>query len=118
MSRHWKKFLSVLTLALPLPVLASSFSIESVGTSLGLGNADLRSTTLNVLNWVLGLMTLIAVAMIIFSGFIAATASEAERGERARRVITGAVIGLIIILLAWAVVLFVARSTANVTTGA
>lgn len=105
---------SLLLLA-PLSVAASSFSVESVGGSLGLGNADLRQTVLNVLNWVLGLLALIAVAMIIFSGFIAATSPDAERGERARRVVTGAIIGLIIVLLSWAVVLFVANTTANVT---
>lgn len=123
MAHHMKKkfstLLSVLFLGLlvvaPIGVIASSFSVESVGGSLGLGNADLKTTVLNVLNWVLGLLALIAVAMIIFSGFIAASSPDAERGERARRVITGAIIGLIIVLLAWAVVLFVTRTTANVT---
>ncbi len=93
----------------------TSFSIESIGSSIGLGGADLKQTTLNILQWVLGIMTLVAVSMIIFSGFIAATSSDAEKGEQARRVILGAVIGLIIVLLAWAIVLFVARTTANVT---
>lgn len=95
---------------------ATSFSVESIGQQVGLGDADLKTTILNILRWVLGIMTLIAVAMIIFAGFIAASSSDEDRAATARRVISGAVIGLIIILLAWAIVLFVARTTANVTT--
>lgn len=119
MSRH-KLHLAVLTilscLVVAQPVVAqTTFSIESVGSQLGLGDADLKETTLNVLRWILGIMALVAVAMIIFSGFIAVTSSDEDRAATAKRVIAGAVIGLIVILLAWAIVIFVARSTANVT---
>ncbi len=94
---------------------ASTFSIESVGQQIGLGSADAKTTAINIIRWVLGIPTLVAVVMIIFSGFIAATSADADRAATAKRVITGAVIGLIIVLLAWAVVLFVANTTANVT---
>lgn len=98
------------------PAIAqTTFSIESVGGQLGLGDADLRDTTLNVLRWILGIMALVAVAMIIFSGIIAATSSDEDRAATAKRVIAGAVIGLIVILLAWAIVIFVTRTTSNVT---
>ncbi len=93
----------------------TSFSIESVGGQIGIGQADLKQTTINVLQWVLGVLALVAVAMIIASIIIAATSSE--RAEAAKKTITGAVIGLIIVLLAWAIVLFVARTTGNVTAG-
>ncbi len=92
---------------------ATSFSIESVGGSVGLGNADLKTTVLNILQWLLGILALVAVTMIIASVVVAATNSE--RAEAAKKTITGAVIGLIIVLLAWAIVLFVANSTSNVT---
>lgn len=95
---------------------ASTFSIESVGGQIGIGDGDLKNTTLNIIRLVLGLMTLVAVTMIIISAIIAGTSSDEDRAATARRVISGAVIGLIIVLLAWAVVLFVARTTANVTT--
>lgn len=94
---------------------ATTFSVESVGSQVGLGSADAKTTVINILRWVLGIMTLVAVTMIIFAGFIAATSDSEDRAATARRVISGAVIGLIIILLAWAIVLFVARTTANVT---
>jgi hypothetical protein len=92
---------------------ATTFSIESV--DIGLGQADLKATTLNVIRWVLSIMTLVAVVMIIVSIIVAATSGESDRAEKAKKGIAGAVIGLIIILLAWAIVFFVARTTANVT---
>lgn len=110
---------SLAAIAMPMVAAhASSFSIESTGSSIGLGNADLKGTVLNVIRWLLGLMTLIAVTLIIYGGFVWLTAAgNEERVEKAKQIISAAVIGLIIILLAWAVVIFVARSTANLTAG-
>jgi Na+/proline symporter len=117
-----KKILPLLLIiVLVIPVLAhaqaTTFSVESVGSQVGLGSADAKTVVINILRWILGIMTLVAVAMIIFAGFIAATSDSEDRAATARRVISGAAIGLIIILLAWAIVLFVARTTANVTEG-
>lgn len=111
---------SVGMMALPLATFAqTSFSIESVGSSIGLGNADLKQTVINILNLALGLLALIAVVMIIIGGFTWLTAGgNEEKVDKAKKIISAAVIGLIIVLLAWAVVIFVARTTANVTTNA
>lgn len=108
---------AVATLVAPLPSMAqTTFSIESVGSKIGLGDADLKKTVLNILNLVLGLLTLVAVVMIIIGGFTWLTASgNEEKVDRAKKIISAAVIGLIIVLLAWAVVIFVARTTSNVT---
>ncbi len=105
--------------AAPLAVhaqTASTFSVESVGEQIGLGNADLKTTVINIIQWILGFMTLIAVVFIIYAGFVWLTAGGNEdRVEQAKRIISAAVIGLIVILLAWAIVIFVANTTANVT---
>ena len=110
----------VATLAVPATTFAftaTSFSIEQIGSQIGLGNADLKTTVLNIIRLVLGLMTLIAVVLIIYGGFVWLTAAGNEENvEKAKKIISAAVIGLIIILLAWAIVIFVARTTANVTT--
>jgi cytochrome bd-type quinol oxidase subunit 2 len=95
---------------------ATSFSVESVGSQIGLGDADLRQTVINILQLVLGLLSLIAVVMIIIGGFTWLTAGGNEdKVDKAKKIISAAVIGLIIVLLAWAIVIFVARTTANVT---
>ena len=106
--------------ALALPVAthaqATSFSIESIGSQLGLGTADLKQTVLNIVQLVLGLMTLIAVVLIIYGGFVWLTSAGNEDNiDKAKKIISAAAIGLVIILLAWAIVIFVARTTSNVT---
>lgn len=108
--------LGVLAL-LALPYAAhAQFTIESIGTQLGLGEADLKDTVLNILRWVLGLLALIAVIFVIYGGFIWLTSGGDEsKIDKAKKIISGAVVGLIIIILAWAIVIFVANTTANVT---
>ena len=113
---------SLVTAVALMPVIthaqgtATTFSVESVGSQIGLGDADLRETVINIIRWLLGFMTLIAVVFIIWGGFMWLTAGgNEERVEKAKQTITAAVIGLIVILLAWAIVIFVARTTANVT---
>ncbi len=123
---HMKKFAklamiagAVMAVATPVAVMAQDatpFSIESLQTKTGLKDTDLKKAVLNTLNLVLGLLTLVAVIMVIFGGFIWLTAAgNEEKVERAKKVISAAVIGLIIVLLSWAVVIFVARTTSNVT---
>lgn len=115
-----KQFVLALALLGPLALTtvvyaATPFSIENIGGSVGLGTADVKASVINILNWVLGILALVAVTMIIFAGFIAATASSEERGEVAKKVIAGALIGLVIVLLAWAIVTFAAGTARNVT---
>lgn len=111
-----KKFLlaTVISAGL-LPFAAHALSLENAGATLTLGTADLKGTVLNIVKLVLGLLGLIAVIMIIFSGIIAATSDNEDRAATAKKVIVGAVAGLVIVLLAWAIVTFVFRTTVNVT---
>ncbi len=105
-------------LAIPSIALAqaTTFTVENIGGSVGLGTADLKTTVINIIQWVLGILALVAVIMIIIAGFQWMTAAgNEEKVEKAKKVISAAVIGLIIVLLAWAIVIFVANTTANVT---
>lgn len=119
-----KKFTNLAVVAALLAVLVvpavaaaqTSYSIENVGGSVGLGTSDLKQTVVNVIQWVLGVLALVAVLMIIVGGFQWMTAAgNDERIDKAKKIISAAVIGLIIVLLAWAIVIFVAGTTANVT---
>ena len=102
--------------AMAMPVATSAVSFEDVGQTLTLGTADLKETVLNILNLVLGLLALIAVIMVIIGGFTWLTAGgNEEKVDKAKKIISAAVIGLIIVLLAWAVVIFVAGTTKNVS---
>lgn len=100
----------------PFSVLATPFTLEDIGTQVGLGTSDLKQTVLNIIQWVLSVLGLLAVTFIIYGGFVWLTAAgNEERIEKAKKVIGSAVVGLIIVMLAWAIVIFVAGTTKNVT---
>ena len=87
-----------------------------LGSTFGLGTTDLVGTIIRVVQWVLGLLGLIAVIMIMYGGFLWMTAGgNVDRIKKAKQTITRAVIGLIIILLAWAIVLFIVQAVENAT---
>lgn len=102
-------------LLMPLVASATAYTIaDDVGGTVGLGTSDLKTSVVNIISWVLGIMALVAVAMIIFAGFIAASSQGEERGEKAKQVIIAAIIGLVIILISWAIVVFVIGTSKNV----
>lgn len=100
-----------------LPATAHALSIDiGLGDTLGLGSSDLQETVIRIVQWALGLLALVAVIMIIVGGFQWMTAGgNEEKVDKAKKLISAAVIGLIIVLLAWAIVIFVIGVTSNVT---
>lgn len=115
-----KLFAGILTLAfVALPMVASAqVTIKSeTGTTFGLGTANLEDTVVQIVQWVLTLLGLIAVIMILYGGFVWLTAGgNEEKVASAKKIISAAIIGLIIVLLAWAIVTFVVQTTSEVTT--
>ena len=62
----------------------------------------------SIINFFLGLLGLIAVAFLIYAGVLMVTAGGEEKGvEKAKKIITYAVIGIVIILLSYTIVTFV-----------
>ncbi|MBI5037242.1 MAG: hypothetical protein HZC01_00830 [Candidatus Kerfeldbacteria bacterium] len=114
-----KKIITALTLAvvLVMPVVASAqVNIGNYGNTFGLGTADLESTVVNIVQWVLGFLGLIAVIMILYGGFVWITAGGNEdKVGTAKKIISAAVVGLIVVLLAWAIVTFVVNTADTVT---
>ncbi len=103
--------------SLPHPVAAqTAFTVEDLGTTLGLGSADLKDVVINVIKWVLGILALVGVVMLIYAGVLWMTsAGNAEKIDRAKRIIVSALIGLVIVLISWAIVTYVIRTFLNVT---
>jgi len=101
---------------LPQVVLAQVTIRSELGTTFGLGTADLEQTVITIVQWALGLLALVAVVIIIWAGFIWITAGgNDEKLEKSKKMITAAVVGLIVVLLAWAIVIFVVGATTNTT---
>ncbi|MFH1170964.1 MAG: pilin [bacterium] len=99
-----------------LPVAAHAISFENPSQSIGLGTSDLKSTVINIINWILGLLGIIAVIMILYAGFQWMTAGGNEdKVGSAKKIISAAIVGLIIILLSWAIVNFVLKTASNVS---
>ncbi len=105
---------SALTLVgLTLPAVAlAQVGTGNYGSTFGLGTADLESTVVNIIQWVLGFLGLIAVIFILYGGFLWLTSGGNEdKIAKAKKTITAAVVGLIVVLLAWAIVIFVVGQT-------
>ena len=108
--------MSIALLALPFVAFAQVGINTEFGTTFGLGTADLESTVVNVVQWVLGFLGLVAVIMILIGGFQWMTAGgNEEKVAGAKKVISAAVIGLIVVLLAWAIVIFVVSQTSDLS---
>ncbi|MFH0829176.1 MAG: Ig-like domain-containing protein [Candidatus Kerfeldbacteria bacterium] len=100
-------------------VHATPYTIaDDIGGSVGLGTADLKTTVINIIKWVLGILALVAVSFIIYGGFIWLTAAgNVEKIQKAKRIIINAVIGLVIVLISWAIVIFVTKFITGATSG-
>jgi len=90
---------------------------RSWGEEAGLPTRNLRDTASSIVQWLLGLLAFVAVVMIIIGGFWWMTAGgNDEKVGKAKNMIQAAVIGLVIILLAWAITIFVIEVVENAQT--
>ncbi|MBI3963533.1 MAG: Ig-like domain-containing protein, partial [Candidatus Kerfeldbacteria bacterium] len=96
---------------------AAQVTIDTgIGQTFGLGTADLQQTIINVVQWALGMLALVGVVMIIYGGIVWMTsAGNEQRIEKAKRIIRDAIIGTVIVLLAWAIVIFFMRGISGAT---
>lgn len=86
------------------------------GEGTGLGNEDPRVVAANIIRIALGFLGVIALSLILFAGWMYMTAKgEAEKIEKAKNLLKGAVIGLIIILSAFAIVSFILNKLLEAT---
>ena len=75
-------------------------------------NDDLISDTNKIINVVLGVLGVVAVAVVIYGGFLFLTAQgDPGKIKKGKDSITWGIIGLIIALLSWSIINFVLSST-------
>lgn len=88
------------------------------GDSTGLGQSDLQTTIGSLIRVALGFLGVVAVVIILFGGFKWMTAGgNEEKVSEAKRLIIAGIIGLAIILSAYAIASFVISSVVGATTG-
>ncbi|MBI5230527.1 MAG: hypothetical protein HY981_04495 [Candidatus Magasanikbacteria bacterium] len=101
----------------PPPISQGDALGVNYGVYTGLGQKDIRVTVGNIINVALGLLGIVAVVIILIGGFewMTAGGNEDKTGEAKKRIIAG-VIGLAIILSAYAIAKFVINSLVSATT--
>ena len=99
------------------PIGAESLGIE-YGNYTGLTGGDVRTTIANVIRIAMSLLGIVAVVIILIGGFTWMTAGgNDEKIGEAKKWIFAGVIGLAIILSAYAIATFVINSLVSATSG-
>jgi len=115
-TKRFLAHLSVVFVAVLAPRQAAAVRFEDFGPQLGLGEADLVTIVLNLISAALGIIGILAVVMILLGGFRwLLSGGDEEKIAQAKRTIGATIVGLVIILLSWAIVNFVINTTANVS---
>lgn len=88
------------------------------GEETGLGNEDPRVIVANIIRVILGFLGIIAVILIMYAGWLYTTsAGNEEKISQAKKILIGAVIGLVIALSAFAIASFILSRLLSTTTG-
>ena len=119
-----KKYLPIICLLgiLMLPIMSLAVEFDPYGAignvSLGQPEEDAVSTiTVNILNIILGFLALAAVVVIIIAGFkYMFSGGDTETMKKAKNILLGAVIGLAVVLAAWAITTYVISELNQITT--
>ena len=81
-----------------------------------LGNASPVDTTARIINWALTLLGLICLVLILYGGFLWMTAGgNEERVGKAKKILGGAIIGLVIILASYGITAYVFENLVEAT---
>jgi hypothetical protein len=104
-----------------LPFTAKAFDSTlglNIASTSGLGSKDVRATIASIINVALSLLGIIVLVIIIYGGFLWMTAGgNDEKVSEAKKWIFGGIIGLVIILSAYAIASFVISNLVGATTG-
>lgn len=89
---------------------------NTLSSNIGLGSQDPRLVIAKVINIILGFLGIIAVVIILIGGFkwMTGGGNEDKVGEAKKMIIAG-VIGLVIVLSAWAIATFVVNNLVTIT---
>lgn len=88
------------------------------GSPLQLGTRDVRDIVMAIVNVLLGFLGVVAVLIILYGGYLYMTSQgETDKIDKAKKILINGAIGLVIILLAYAIVIFIIGQLGEVTVG-
>ena len=109
-------------LALPTAVFAADelnandLGVGAIQSSIKLGSGDVRQTAARIINIALGFLGIVAVVIVLIGGFKYMIAGGNEKNTtEAKQWIVSGIIGLAIILSAWAITSFVITKLVSAT---
>ncbi|MBU1348624.1 pilin [Patescibacteria group bacterium] len=95
-------------LAQPDSLNAGDLGVDAIQSSIKLGSGDIRQTAARIINVALGFLGIIAVVIVLLGGFkYMISGGNEEKTSEAKKLIVSGIIGLAIILSAWAITSFV-----------
>jgi hypothetical protein len=109
-------------LLVPAVAAAQSLTPDSLGIgyadATGLGKQDVRTTIARIIRTAMGLLGIVAVVIILIGGFkwMTAGGNEEQTGEAKQWIFSG-IIGLAIILSAYALASYIITNLVGATTG-
>jgi len=90
---------------------------ETIGDVAGLGSQDLTTVIAQIIRAILGFLGVVAVVIIIWGGFLWMTSGgEVEKVGKARKFIIMGIVGLAIVLSAYAIASFVITALVGAVT--
>jgi len=111
----------IASMALPMVAMAQGVTANEllpteIGTNIGTGTTDIRITIARIIRTAMSLLGIIAVLIILYGGFkwMTSAGSDEAVGD-AKKIITAGIIGLVIILTAYAIASFVINSLVTAT---
>ncbi len=98
---------------------ANDLGVNAVQSTIKLGSGDVRQTAARIINVALGFLGIVAVVIVLLGGFkYMISGGEQAKVDEARKLIISGIIGLAIILSAWAITSFVISRLLSATSEA
>lgn len=96
----------------------NDLGVDVIEQDIRLGGGDVRQTAARLINVALGFLGIIAVVIVLIGGFkYMVSGGNEDKTSEARRLILSGIIGLAIILSAWAITGFVISRLLEATAG-
>ncbi|MHB8904317.1 MAG: Ig-like domain-containing protein, partial [Patescibacteria group bacterium] len=99
-------------------VLAADFGVNQVSNTIALSQGDPRVIIGRIIQIILSFLGVIALVLIMYAGFLWMTSGgEEEKVSQAKKILSSAIIGLVIILSSWAIATFLLNKISQATGG-
>lgn len=94
----------------------NDLGVNAISNDIKLGSGDVRETAARIINVALGFLGIIAVVIVLVGGFkYMISGGNEEKTSEAKNLIVSGIIGLAIILSAWAITSFVISQLLSAT---